>query len=177
MVAAQTQCYTLHYLLYQHLMIPQSYTPSPDCLNWTTSRFFDVIAGRCGSLGVNCTSLQRLSVLQRPHAELAHVAAAANAPRDACVEIGVSREELLTMEVIQSVNQGNRAQGGEREQEDFFFFFFYTIFMNIVSWCTYNPHQCSTSSLVSPQLLPAGSATQSSPFDKCSVNAQWLPCL
>lgn len=156
----------------------QSCMPSPDCLpslNLTTSRSSDVIAGRCGGREAwttpPCKGYLWYTDPGAPASCRVHArcrCSLENIQSDVCVDITVSRG-AMTIEVSQSVSQSReRRSEGEREQEGFVFLFF---FINIPSLYSNNHCQCATWSLVSLQLLPEGSATRSSPFDKCSVIA------
>lgn len=141
---------------------------SLQCLNLTTSRSFDVIAGRCGGreawtappVKVICDTQTRGHL---PHAEYAHIQRG-NIESDVCVQITVSRG-AMTIEVSQPVNQ---------ELRKWFVLFFFFSCKTFLSLYPNNYCQCSTWSLVSRQLLPEGSATRSSPFNKCSVIAEPL---
>ncbi len=143
-------------------------------LNLTTSRSFDVIAGRCGGREAwttpPCKGYLRYTDPGAPascRVRARRRYSAENIQSDVCVEITVSCG-AMTIEVSQSIKE--TGSEGEREQEGFVFFF-NIIFINIPSSYTDNHCQCSTWSLVSLQLLPEGSAMRSPPFNKCSVIA------
>lgn len=140
-------------------------------LNLTTSRSSEVIAGRYGGREVwttpPCKGYLWYTELGAPtscrvHARRRH--SAKNIQSDVCMEITVS-SGALTIEVSQSVNQRSK-KGGRTRRSYLSFFFFTSIFINIPGSYTDNHCQCSTWSLVRLQLLPEGSATHSSPFDR-----------
>lgn len=145
--------------------------PSLQCLNLTTSRSFDVIAGRCGGreawtappVKVICDTQTRGHL---PHAEYAHISAA-NIQSDVCVQITVSCG-ALTIEVSQPVNQEQRKMICPFPSLSL------SLHETFLSLYPNNYCQCSTWSLVSRQLLPEGSAAPSSPFDKRSAIAEPL---
>lgn len=150
------------------------------CLQWlnlTTSRSFDVIARRCGGreawTAPPCKGYLWYTDPGAPASCRVHARrrySAENIQSDVCVEITVSRG-AVTIEVSQSVNQRNRKRVRRENKMDLPFLFPDTVFINIPGSYTDNHCQCSTWSLVSPQLLPQGSPSRSSPFDKCSVIA------
>lgn len=123
-----------------HLMIPNVINStsimhakprlSLHCLNSTTSRSFDVIAGRCGGReawtappckGYLWYTDPGAPASCRVHARRCY--SGENIQSDVCVEITVSCG-AMTIEVSQSVNQGKQEARGKRTRFVFFFLFY-----------------------------------------------------
>lgn len=139
-------------------------------LNLTTSRSADVIAGRCGGREAwttpPCKGYLWYTDPGAPASCRVHARRRYSAEnRTKWCMCGDHCQRRSYDNRGQSVSQSEKLEN----KKGFSFSTF--IFINIPSSYTDNHCQCLTWSLVSLQLLPEGSATRSSPFDKCSVIA------
>lgn len=146
-------------------------------LNLTTSRSFDVIAGRCGGREAwttpPCKGYLWYTDLGAPASCRVHARcrySAENIQSDVCVEITVSCGGM-TIEVSQSVNQGNRKRGGKGTRR---------ICLFVTSFLLTSPaHILIITVSVQLDLLSACNFCQRAEQQDhhLSTNAQWLQCL
>lgn len=154
-------------------------------LNLTTSRSFDVIAGRCGGQEAWTTPPCKgylwytdpgAPASCRVHARCRY--SAENIQSDVCVEITVSCG-AMTIEVSQSVNQRNRKRGENKKDLAFFSFSFFFSFFETSFLLTSPAHILIITVSVQLDLLSACNFCQRAQQrdHHLSTNAQWLPCL